>query len=329
MIKQIFVEKNIQDLAYTQQILNHYSHIQPKVIDRYDDIWGRVKKPYLQKRDNLSLFLAQKKGQLVKLAPDAYGKGDEPHYYFIHAYNCIYECQYCYLQGYFNTPDLVLFVNHEEIIAQMDSKMQSHPKAWFHAGEFSDSLALNHITNEWKLYWDLFKKYPQHYLELRTKANTIKYLKELGPLPNVIVSYTLSPNDAAVEYDLKVPKLKSRLLAIQQLAELGFQIGIHFDPIINHENVVENYRELINELKNILPTKQWAYTSLGVVRFTKDVYRQVKNNYPDSKLHAYPYVKSHDDKLKYHYPLKTKILRQIKEELENYLESEKIYLCME
>ena len=138
MWNEVYVENSIRDHKRVISILQKLKK-DPIIIGKYDEIWGRSKKPYLQKRDTLNIFLARKEGQLLKLAPDAYGSAGEPHYYFIHAYNCIYECQYCYLQGYFNTPDIVLFINHEEIISEMEKALQQHKgKVWFHAGEFSD-----------------------------------------------------------------------------------------------------------------------------------------------------------------------------------------------
>ena len=160
MITNLFVERNITENPTTQNILKHFKHISPQLIDNFDASWGKRKKPYLHKRTNLSLYLAEKKGKKVKLAPDAYGLKGEPHYYHINSYNCIYECEYCYLQGYFNTPDLVIFVNLEEIIHEMSEVLKNHQSTnvWFHAGEFSDSLALSHLTNELTHYHQFLTK---------------------------------------------------------------------------------------------------------------------------------------------------------------------------
>ena len=133
-----------------------------------------MKKPYLQKRDNLNIFIARKTGDLVKEAPPAYGKGDEKHFYFVHAYNCIYECQYCYLQGYFNSPDLVLFVNYDEIISEMERLAIKYPNAWFHAGEFSDSLALSDLTGELPYLHKFAEHHPTVKIELRTKSVNLR-----------------------------------------------------------------------------------------------------------------------------------------------------------
>jgi spore photoproduct lyase len=331
MWNELFVEKEILSHARVQNIAQKLN-LTPIAIDKYDDLWGRSKKPYLHKRDSLNLFLAAKKGQLIKEAPDAYGQGGEPHYYFIHAYNCIYECQYCYLQGYFNTPDIVLFINHEEILSEMERTLSKHPgkNVWFHAGEFSDSLALTHLTGELELYHDFCSKHPEAIIELRTKSVNIKALKVLRPLPNFIVSFSLSPESLARRVDLKTPSLKARLSAMSELASQGFCLAAHFDPIIYQDNFKESYHSLLEEMQRLQLTEKLSYLSLGVVRFTKDVYREVERNYPDSVIHTTNMVKSFDGKVRYSNPLRHWMMNSIKElALQSGVGQDKIYLCME
>lgn len=331
MWNEVYVEEGISSHPRVVSILQKLKKA-PLIIPRYDDLWGRSKKPYLQKRDTLNLFLARKEGQLLKLAPDAYGSAGDPHYYFIHAYNCIYECQYCYLQGYFNTPDIVLFINHEEIIQEMQNLVDASPdkKIWFHAGEFSDSLALTHLTGELNLYHEFCEKNPTAIIELRTKSVNTKELEKLSPLPNFIVSFSLSPKDMARRVDLKTPSAESRLKAMTLLREKGYKLGAHFDPIIYEDHFKESYEEFLRTMNELDLTKRLEYLSLGVVRFTKDVYREVERNYPDSVLHTGPMVKSFDGKVRYHRPMRMWMMNSIKDlALRFGVQDEAIYLCME
>ncbi len=329
MFKNVFIENDIKTNPKISTILEKIKFDEIKYIDSINDVWGKVKKPYLQKRESLNLFLGNKKGQLVKEAPAAYGIGKEKHFYFIHAYNCIYECQYCYLQGYFNTPDIVLFINHQDIIKDMENTISNYPDAWFHAGEFSDSLALLNITDEYKEYYKFFQKNPKAKLELRTKAVNTKKLLELPPLPNIYVSFTISSQTNSRVFDTKCPSLKARLKAIKTLADNGFQLGIHLDPIIFTDNFKEEYKELCHLLKEIIPPKQLGYISIGVVRFTKNVYREVEKNYPQSLISKQEYVKSFDNKIRYNKPMRMWMMNFVKEQLIDTFDQDKIYFCME
>jgi len=330
MFDQVLVEKDLASHPQVEKILARFKNVPMLWIDRYDEYWGKFKKPYLHKRTNLNLFLANKRGQLVKKTPDAYGIGRGEHYYFIHAYNCIYECQYCYLQGHFKTPDIVLFLNHDDILQEMESITQyERSEVWFHAGEYSDSLALSHLSGELPVYFDFFKKHPNAYLELRSKSANIREILKLNPLPNVIVSFSLSPEEVAQSIDLNTPDVRTRLKAMVQLKNAGFKLAIHFDPIINRPMVLKDYEKLIHELKEN-GLLEIEYLSLGVVRFTESVYKDVEFNYPDSIIHADKMIKSFDQKIRYPRPLRMKLLTEIKDQLMKAgLSEEKIYLCME
>ncbi|MGZ3787216.1 MAG: spore photoproduct lyase family protein [Bacteriovorax sp.] len=336
MFEVIYIENNLSLHPRVLEILKKYPNSEVKMIDKIEDVFGRVKKPYLQKRSNLNLFLGEKKGQLVKLAPPAYGLSGEPHYYFVHAYNCIYECNYCYLQGYFHSPDIVLYLNHEEIAEEIKRVAfdyhHQHPlhKVWFHAGEYSDSLALTSLSGELNHYFKLFKDLPFCNLELRTKSVNIRELLKEEPLENVITSFSLSPAHRVKSNDLKTPPLKNRLEAIRELNERGFPIGIHFDPIIYDDQFIGSYEELADQLLEVLPADKIRYISLGVVRFTKEVYQKVQKHYPDSDLLAQEFVRSFDNKIRYNRPMRLWMLAKIKQQLiDRNVPAERIYLCME
>ncbi len=336
MFEIIYIENHLQSHPRVLEILKRFPNSEIKKIDKIEDVFGRVKKPYLQKRTNLNLFLGEKKGQLVKLAPPAYGLSGEPHYYFVHAYNCIYECNYCYLQGYFHSPDIVLYLNHEEIgqeikrLAEENHANTPDLKVWFHAGEYSDSLALTHLSGELSHYFKLFKELTFCNLELRTKSVNIRELLNEEPLDNIITSFSLSPEHRIKSNDLKTPPLKARLNAIGELNSKGFPIGIHFDPIIYDDKFIESYEDLADQLLEHIPAEKIRYISLGVVRFTKEVFQKVQRHYPDSDLLAQEFIRSFDNKIRYNRPMRLWILGKIKELLtERGVEPARIYLCME
>jgi spore photoproduct lyase len=334
MFSRIFVEESLVNHPQVELITQRFSNVPVTELESIDDVFGRVKKPYLKKREDLQLFLGEKKGTLLKEAPDAYGLAGEPHYYFIHAYNCIYECEYCYLQGYFNSPDIVLFLNHNDIGVEIEATIQKHKqpqkRVWFHAGEFSDSLALTHLTGELPFYFELFAKHPQAMLELRTKSANIKELTKLSPLKNVITSFSLSPESRIKKTDLKTPGLSHRLKVMAELQERGFPVAIHLDPIIHEENFEATYRELFEALKNNLDLSKVEYVSMGVVRFTSNVFHQVKKNYPNSELLAAEFQSSFDGKVRYPRPFRLWLLGKIKDlGISAGLKEEQIYLCME
>ncbi len=333
MFERILVERHLVHHPRVQSVCRRFPQTPVKAIGRVEDVFGRAKKPYLQKRTGVQLFLGEKRGTLVKLAPPAYGQSGDPHYYFIHAYNCPYECQYCYLQGHFQSPDLVLFVNHEAIGAEIERLAHATPlrqRAWFHAGEYSDSLALSSLTEEWPHYFQLFGRLPRAVLELRTKSANIKVLRRLPPRENVIVSYSLSPRRRAQNTELKVPSLDQRFKAMSALEALGHPLAVHLDPIIYQADFASMYAQFIEELGGAATLAKIRYWSLGVVRFTTHTVRQARQNYPGSDFLAADWIRSADGKVRYPRPMRLWMLNKIKDLLlKKGVSREKIYFCME
>jgi len=332
-IDTLYIETGARAHPAAARIMTRLNAHRVEEIEDYQTLFSRRKTGYLTKRNTRNLFIAVKRGALVKEAPVAYGYGsDDLHYYYIHAYNCVYECEYCYLQGYFSSPDLVLFVNHDEIIREMRQIAATHAtkRVWFHAGEFSDSLALSHISDELGDYWKFFAETPNAWLELRTKSINLNAMRRLEPLPNAVVSFSLSTPAQAAKHDREAPAIPLRLAAMQRLKDRGFRLGVHFDPLIYAADFAQNFEAMVAELARIIGFGAIDYLSLGVVRFAKDVFREAKQNYPESEIFARNFIQGTDQKMRYIRPLRMQMLETGREILKKHgCPEDKIYFCME
>ena len=222
-----------------------------------------------------------------------------------------------------------MFVNHEEIINEMQNIIDTEKnRVWFHAGEFSDSLALSHITNEFELYYQFLERNPKALIELRTKSINTKAL--LGPKENLYITYSMSPKEKIEKHDIKTPPLKHRLKKIKELHEQGYKIGIHLDPIIYEDDFKSVYANFLEDLNQSIQIDKIEYISIGVVRFTPDVFKEVQKNYPNSQIHKEELVKSDNNLVRYNKPMRMWILNTVKELVLSYnIDASKVYLCME
>ena len=328
---KVFIEKNVAELPIVNSILAHLPETQQVEIERYDDFFGVVRKPYLEKRHDLNLFLAEKTGAVIRSTPAAYGESNGQHFYFTHSYNCIFECEYCYLQNSFKSPDIVLFVNHDYIIREIESTIAKFPneKTWFHAGEYSDSLALSSLSKEWGKYIEFFRGQENSVLELRTKSIMISSLLEYKPHSNVIVSFSISPDTISEKIDRRTPPLKARIKAMKKLMNHGYKIGLHLDPIVFDEQLSEKYQKLAEIIKENLGT-DFSYISFGVVRFPSHLYREVSKNYPDSVIHSQPFIKAKDGMRRYPLAIRNRMLSSAERAFsQTGFKPEIFYRCME
>ena len=80
----------------------------------------------------------------------------------------------------------------------------------------------------------------------------------------------------------------------------------------------------------VLPAEQLAYLSLGVIRFSQQSFRETVHNYADSRMMAADFVNSFDGKVRYHRPIRMRILKAVEKLcIEAGIAEDKIYLCME
>ena len=330
--RYLIIENRVKHDFYTKKIKNYFKQLPLLYIDDINDYFGQYYKPHSHRETHLNIFVGSKQGEVIKQAPKDYAFGSMDHYYFIHAFNCIYDCQYCYLQGYFYSPDLVFFVNHDDIIEKMKQIASSNQRpVCFHAGEYSDSLALTHITKELEKYWTFFQSHPNTFWELRTKSINIKEVLQLTPIANMLISFSLSPQRQIELFDKDTPSLKSRLNAIETLMQKGYYMAFHFDPIIEiePEKTIEEYRQLIEHMMKVIKKNQVSHISLGVVRFKSKVYSIMKKQYP----HAIMFNQIHLTKNNlYKYPKMRRnfLLMHIKAILvEQGISENKIYYSME
>lgn len=341
LFRNIFVEKDAKDYPLTIEIVKKLRR-KPIEIENLNDVFGTVDKPF--GKEKLDLFLATKKGKLVKEAPAAYGLSQDKkdrHYYFFHCFNCIYHCHYCYLQGYFNSPDMVVFVNRQDVFEAVEevikqSKIKKE-RPFFYSGEFSDSLALSELTNEVYDYIDFFSKQPNGHLELRTKSvrisQLLSYAKKKLPPSNVVVAYSLAPEKSIARYEEKTPSLKARLSALEKLVTTKYHVALHFDPIIYDQDtdIAESYGELMDRIASIpgiLP--KIKYISLGTLRFTSNAYRKIKKNHFLSPMFTTPMQRFSNNMKQYDQKLRQTIFGQLEKIIaKHHFPSSKVYRSME
>jgi len=330
-IDTLYLDEAVEGNPYAEKIFKSLEPQQTVRFREFNSVFQNRK--YLSKREHTNVIVTQKHGELIKEAPRAYGYGQsERHYYHIHAYNCVYECQYCFLQGYFKSPDLVFFVNHDQILQAIEEKLLAFPKErlWLHSGEFSDSLALSHISGELPLYFDFFRKHTHAFLELRTKSSNLSALRRETPSDNIIVSFSLSGERQAAEFDALAPRVTKRIDALSETLNLGYRGAIHFDPIIFSNDWQEDFENTVKYLRSKINPNKIIYVSLGVVRFSKVVFQAIKSNYPASNLLARHYIIGEDHKVRYVKPFRLAILETAQEILKKHgFSEEQIYFCME
>lgn len=293
---KVYVEKDITDHSFTKKILSKIDSTPITYIDDYKSI-GQDKAFNLRAdQDKSSLALATKKGELVKNI----GRMDHGQFYLFHEIDCKYDCEYCYLQYYFQTKVPVIFVNRDEVLEKIEELLNSFDNPYFHVGEVCDALAFDDLTEFSLDIAKLFSKYRNGTIEFRTKSTNIQNLVSTSnPPQNVIPSWTLSPQRIVEIIEHKTPSFKERLAAGRQCQEAGYIVGVRLDPIIMVEEWEKLYKNMVAQIFSSLNPDRIDYISLGTPKHNKVLFETIKKRFPASPTILGELFPSTDGKYKY------------------------------
>lgn len=293
---KIYVEEDILDHPFTQKVLSKLTSAPIIYIQDYKNI-GQEKSFNLRAdEDKNSLALANKKGELVK----SIGRMDHGQFYLFHEIDCKYDCEYCYLQYYFQTKVPVIFVNRDEVLIKIEELLNSFDNPYFHVGEVCDALAFDDLTEFSLGIVSLFNKHLNGTVEFRTKSTNVDNLISIeDPPQNVIPSWTFSPQNIVDLIEHKTPSFSQRLEAARKCQKTGYMVGVRLDPIIQVSGWEELYSDMIEELFTSLDPRRIDYVSLGTPKHNKVLFETIKRRFPASPTILGELFPSTDGKYKY------------------------------
>jgi len=294
--KKLFVEKSIKSHYLTKRIKSKLPHTPIEYVNDYREIGKDKPFPEMATEYKDYIALAERKGEFVKNI----GRMNEEQYYLFHELDCHYDCEYCYLQYYFQTKIPVIFVNRDELLEKIEEILISDKQPYFHVGEVCDALALDHLTDFSKEVIPLFSKYKNGSIEFRTKSVNVENLISIEDVPNnVIPSWTFSPTSIANIVEHKTPSFSDRLIAAKKCQKAGYTVGVRIDPMIRVDNWEEKYVEMINEILTELDKNKIDYITLGTIKMHKNLLEKIKLRYPKSDSVLGEIFPSNDGKYRY------------------------------
>ena len=329
LIDTIFIEGEILNHPRTQLIKSKFPKSHIIEIDHYQEIFNKRSQNFRIQKLNPALILAKKHDNFILPTPAGFGLASKNNFYFSHMYNCIYDCRYCFLQGMYSSANYVLFVNYEDFFDEIERTIDLyHGKdITFFSGYDCDSLAFEKITDFVKSAIPLFKKYPEVELELRTKSIQSDPLTSKYVASNCIVAFSLMPGELAEKLDNKAPSVRRRIDNIKRLAEIGWPIGLRFDPLIYSENWKELYGGLLNEIKSSVPSEAIHSISHGPLRYPKQMYNEITKLYPEELLFSIPMSES-NGYVHYGVDIESQMAEFLFKTLKNYVDGDKFFQCV-
>ncbi len=282
-------------------------------------------KDYNNRRD--TVFIVKQKYDFFKSCPCTKGALGCGYHILNLGFGCIFDCNYCFLQGYVNSPGIILPANIDSFF----EKLGGYKKAGMRigTGEFSDSLALDEITQYSIPIVEFFRKQENVTFEFKTKSVNIKNILEARHAGNIVISWSLNPQSVIDENEFLTPSLKQRLTAALRCVETGYRVGFHFDPVIYFDGWEKEYALLIDNLFTKINPKHIAWISIGTFRFSPGLKQVIEKRFPENSILNEELLPGFDNKLRYPYQLRRGIYQKMVEMLSKHSSKLNLYLCME
>ena len=282
---RIYIEETIKDDLTVKQICEKFSKSKIIFIKNYKDIFNRKNQNYARQKKSVNLILAKKSNNfLYNWSSNCISETKES-FYLTQVINCLYDCEYCFLKGMYDSANIVFFVNTQDFF-QAISKLKSN--SYISLGYETDILGLDKLfTNIVDDYLEMINNNLDKQFEIRTKSINVEKIKNAPD--NLLVTYSLLPEVLINKFEKNTPSLDKRLTKVNWLLENGIQTRVAIDPILIIDNHINEYRLFCQKLKNTIDLNKLESIHIGPFRISKDFLKKAKAQYPESLIWNYPY----------------------------------------
>lgn len=330
-ISAVYVEDDVRDHPRTKEILARLPKVPHIPCASWSEVFNRRNQNFRLQKKRPGLILAEKKEGYVLPTPEGYGISSDAagrsNYYFSHLLNCPYDCRYCFLQGMYRSAHYVLFVNYEDFSQAVESTVGEKGPSWFFSGYDADSLALEGLTGFATEAVEAFRTLDGAFLELRTKSTLIKPLLDAEPYNRVITAWSFTPEKVSQQVEHGVPSVERRIEAMRRVAEIGWSVGLRFDPVLACEDFEAAYRNLFDQIFAAVPDERLHSVSLGPFRLPTGFFRRLEKLHPDDPLVAGGPWESRDGMVSYPRNLEERWVGFVLEELRRRVGEERLFPC--
>ncbi|WP_207434580.1 spore photoproduct lyase family protein [Sabulibacter ruber] len=178
------------------------------------------------------------------------------------ANGCMGACAYCYVDRNKAVNPITLFTNTEEILLAVDKHVQQ--QAWpkvpnqTHAQFYTYDIGCNSdvsvdasISDSVETAVHFFREHPKAFATFATKFVNPQMLT-YDPQGKTRIRFSLLPRKVSKLVDVRTDSLEKRLAAINDFYQAGYDVHVNFSPVIVYEGWLDDYRELFEQLNEVV-----------------------------------------------------------------------------
>lgn len=272
----IYVERVALPYPDTTRVLNRFPRAEIVYLDNYKEIFNRPRQYWrAQKRSNKLILAVKRDGLLYPGPVMAQNCGHNRFFYNSIVMNCLYDCQYCYLQGLYPSAAVVLFVNGDDFVSEVAAEFQRGGPLYVAISYDSDLLALEQLLPQHERWHHFAQAHPEVLIESRTKSANFSAISHLKALTNIILAWTISPERVSKIVELRTPSFSRRVDAIQKAVAAGWNVRLCIDPMVYSPNWKDEYREMLEYLFARVDARLVNSALIGTLRLQKEHFAQM------------------------------------------------------
>jgi len=330
--KRIIIDNKVRDSLLAHNVLDSLPGVPTEFVDDPSAITDMIREDDDPLRvGKRTLLLTENRGRFLKPCPGTKEYICCGYQILNFATNCNIECSYCILQTYLNNPVITVYANLDEMFRQLEDVLDQNPGSFYRigTGEFTDSLAFDHLLGFTSLVVPYFAGKKNAVLELKTKTDNIANLLDLEDTGNTVVAWSLNAEEIARKEELLAPSIDDRIDAAYKCQEAGYMLGFHFDPLIYYLGWEDGYQRILERLFAKIDPLRISWISMGCLRFPPGLKSMIQKRFPKSKIVYEEFVSGLDGKQRYFQPIRIEMYSRMLEWMRGYNSNLLVYLCME
>ncbi len=326
----IYVQKDAKGYPLTKRILQKLPDVP------IEHVPGPIHADQSISQGKRVLQIVLQKGSFLSECPGSPNMVCCGYHVLNNAFNCPFDCTYCFLQSYVNNRIMTVYANIDEMLSEIDTFLKEHPEYTtahplrLGTGEFTDSLALDHLTGLSDTLIGFFSKKQNVIFELKTKSDVLPELPVINGTPHTLVlAWSLNTPAMIQANELKTATLEERLAAASHAARTGASIAFHFDPLIHYPGWQKDYRDVVKKMFTAVPADRVIWISLGTFRFNAPLKPIIRERFPKNPITAGEFIPGQDGKQRYFKDIRVDMYRHMVSQIKECAPSAFVYLCME
>lgn len=322
---RVYYEKEALESDIGRHIAGRLSNAQFIEVRHYKNVFCGHDQNFLLQKESPGIILAVKKsGFLYEGSGYCHAHPGYRSFYTAPVVNCIYDCEYCYLQGTYPSANILVFTNFGDFIKSLKDELENGP-VYLPVSFDSDMLALENMLGYCRLWIESAREMQNLLIELRTKSANYKSISDIAPPENVLLSWTLSPADIIENYERKTPGLDARLESVNKAISDGWKVRLCIDPVILFDNWNTAYPGFISYIFNRIPPDKLYDINTGPFRMPAACLDRIRKMRPQSLVAHFPY---HCENGTCRYPgrVEEKLMKLISSEISKHVEPGRIHV---